>query len=215
MNFYVTTGGRDYLIATDSSTVYVAASQLTLGSIDNFSLDATDPTVRVTTPVTISFSVGTTLPGDAQIVITFPTGVANFGIAALDSCTLGAPRSNAVENPTSCSISNNVITIVGINGGSEVAKDGTIQFSLPGMSNPNAVQDVGAFAVTASVEDADGVYAIAENADIAGVYSPTAAEITGGLSVTATDMFTFTTEVDYTLQFRAKTYIEAGSLLTV
>jgi hypothetical protein len=70
--------------------------------------------------------------------------VASFKLTDNTSCILEAPLKNA-STPNSCTILNNLITIVNINGSSMIQGGSIITFSLSGMKNPDLVQDVGSF----------------------------------------------------------------------
>ena len=70
--------------------------------------------------------------------------MASFKLTDNTSCVLEAPLQNA-STPKTCTIVNNLITIVNINGSSMVQAGSTITFTLSGMKNSDLVQDVGSF----------------------------------------------------------------------
>ena len=51
-------------------------------------------------------------------------------------------------SPASCSITNNLLEIENINGGSVVSAGAEIKFSLANMKNPYSVEDVGTFEIS-------------------------------------------------------------------
>lgn len=75
-----------------------------------------------------------------------------------------------MSSPTSCSITNNLLEIENINGGTAVSAGAEIKFSLANMKNPYSVEDVGTFEVN-TYEIYESVRYMIDSGTASNVYS--------------------------------------------
>ena len=195
------------------NNAYVEGSTLDSGIITDITATSrSDAYVGTIVQVIFGFTPITTLPGANVVEFQLPNNVENFGLDDTDSCTLGIPLTNA-GNPTSCIIYNNKVTIVDINGGSEVAANQAIEFTLSDLKNSYSVEDVGAFTVK-TYEVYQGSNYLIDTGTQDGIYSAIPNAITIA-SVTASSYITFDFPVTYTLTFIPASYVPAGALLKI
>ena len=108
-------------MASDETNAYIVGSTLEPNTISSITATAVDNVyVGTVTAITLTFTPDTGQPAANYIEIQFPTSVENFGFDD-GTCTLTYPLSNAVASPTSCTITNNLVQIEDLNGGSTVS----------------------------------------------------------------------------------------------
>ena len=119
-----------------------------------------------------------------------------------------------MSSPTSCSITNNLLEIENINGGTAVSAGAEIKFSLASMKNPYSVEDVGTFEVN-TYEIYESVRYMIDSGTASNVYSAEPNQITEGLSLTASSYETNYYPTTYTVTFTPASYIPSGGIIKI
>ena len=119
-----------------------------------------------------------------------------------------------MSNPTSCSITNNLLQIENINGGNTVSAGAEISFALQNMNNPYSVEDVGSFEINTYEIYESQRYKI-DAGTASNVYTAIPNRITDGLSLTASSYETNFYPSTYTVTFIPASTIPSGGILKI